>query len=302
MAKKTQVVMDEAVNQYVAASLSTSTRHAYENDLKHFINWGGTIPSTPEQVASYLAQHAKLAVTSLARRLTAIERAHSASGHLSPSKSAIVRATLQGIRRSVRHEVRQVAPLQKATLIKMLSSMDGLRGLRDAALLLVGFAGAFRRSELVSLQVEDVRFVPEGMLIRLSRSKTDQEGMGRVIAIPSVKGRNCPVQRLKSWLTASEITEGPIFRRIDRHECVHTKPLSGQSVALIIKSYVDRLGLDAAQFSGHSLRAGFVTNASQRGASSTSIRAQTGHKSDSMMQRYIRNAQLFTDNPVSKVW
>lgn len=198
--------------------------------------------------------------------------------------------------------MRQAVPLQKTQLLKMVRGLQGLRGLRDTALLLIGFASALRRSELVALDVEDIQFTKEGTIIRLRRGKTDQEGRGREIAIPHVSGKHCPSQSLQAWLAASEITTGAVFRRINRYDQLLPQRLMAQSVALIIKQRAENSGLDPARFSGHSLRAGFVTNAARRGASSANIRVQTGHKSDGMVQRYIRDSQLFTDNPNRKIW
>lgn len=294
---------DASVRKYLDAALADNTLRAYRADLKHFIAWGGAIPASPARVATYVAQHAtSLACSTLSRRLVAIARAHTAQGFPSPTNSALVRATLQGVRRSRGSEVRQVAPLQKAQVLQMVRGLQGLRGLRDTALLLVGFASALRRSELVSLNVEDIRFTGEGAVIRLRRSKTDQEGQGRDIAIPNVRGRTCPNRSLQAWLQASGITTGALFRRVNRYDQLLPQRLTAQSVALIVKQRAKHAGFDPKALSGHSLRAGFATNASNRGASASSIRGQTGHKTDAMLQRYIRNSQLFSDNPNLKIW
>ena len=294
---------DSSVRQYIDAALADNTLRAYRADLKHFIAWGGVIPATPEQVASYLAHHAtSLAYTTLSRRLIAIARAHIAQGLHSPTNSMIVRATLKGVRRSRCCAVRQVSPLQKSHVLQMVRGLQGLRGLRDTALLLIGFASAMRRSELVSLDVEDVQFSEQGAIIRLRRSKTDQEGQGRDIAIPRFRGRNCPIRNLLAWIEASGITSGALFRQVNRYDQLLPHRLMAQSVALIVKQRAAAAGFDPRLLSGHSLRAGFVTNAANGGATSASIRAQTGHKSDAMMQRYIRNSQLFSNNPNLKIW
>lgn len=294
---------DEQVFKYLNAALSENTVLAYRIDLNHFLAWGGTIPAEPERVANYIAHFAtRLAPSTLSRRLVAIGHAHADRGLPSPTDSALVRATLRGVRRTCSRPIRQVAPLQKADLQKLVRGLTGLHGVRDAALLLLGFAGAFRRSELVSLDVDDVAFSDAGMTIRIKRSKTDQEGQGRFIAIPRVRGRCCPTGKLEAWLTLSGITDGPIFRRINRYGQLHAARLSAQSVALIVKHRAEALGLDSAQLSGHSLRAGFATNAANKGATAASIRGQTGHQSDAMVQRYIRNSQLITDSPIHKIW
>lgn len=294
---------DAAVCSYLAAALADNTLRAYRCDLKHFIAWGGTIPASPECVATYVARHALLlSSATLSRRVVAIGRAHSAQGLPSPTTAELVRATLRGIRRKRGSAQRQVAPLQKADVVRLVSGLQGIRGARDKALLLIGFAGAFRRSELVSLDIEDVEFVAEGVVIRLRRSKTDQEGRGRIVAIPYVRGRHCPCRALQAWLQVSGIEIGPLFRGVSRHDRVLPDRLTAQSVALIIKQRAAAVGLDPRRYSGHSLRAGFATSAAQSGAASMSIRAQTGHQSDATLQRYIRNSQLFVDNPNRKVW
>lgn len=294
---------DASVRRYIDAALADNTLRAYRADLQHFFAWGGVIPATPEQIASYLAQHAtSLAYTTLSRRLIAIARAHIAQGLHTPTSSMIVRATLKGVRRSRCCTVRQVSPLQKSHVLKMVRGLTGLRGLRDAALLLIGFASAMRRSELVSLDVEDVQFSEQGAIIRLRRSKTDQEGQGRDVAIPRVAGRHCPIRNLLAWIDAAGISSGALFRQVNRYDQLLPHRLMAQSVALIVKQRAAAAGFDARLFSGHSLRTGFVTNAANGGATSASIRAQTGHKSDAMMQRYIRNSQLFSNNPNLKIW
>lgn len=294
---------DAMVRQYLGAALADNTLRAYRTDLKHFTAWGGGIPATPECVATYLAQHAKSnSCSTLSRRIIAIAWAHSDVGLVSPTHSALVRATMQGIRRSQGRAVRQVAPLQKVELLRMVNGLKGIRGLRDKAILLVGFASALRRSELVSLDLSDVAFSDEGMVIHLKRSKTDQVGQGRTIAIPNIKGRHSPVLALRAWIAAAELESGPLFRRISRADNVLPYRLTGQAVAILVKQYVEEIGLDSTCFAGHSLRAGFVTNAARRGASTTSIRRQTGHKSDGMLQRYIRESEVFSDNPNLKIW
>lgn len=292
------------IRSYLSAALSDNTLRAYKSDLKHFMEWGGQLPATPEQVATYLARHAEtLSATTLERRAVALTKAHETRGFPSPTRSALVKATLQGIRRRRGRPPRQAAPLLKTDLLRAVRGLHGLRGLRDKALLLLGFAAALRRSELVSLDVSDLEFCAEGVLVSLRRSKTDQEGKGRTIAIPYVRGRGvCPCKALRKWLTAAEITQGPVFRAVDRNGQVRNSQLTGQSVSLIVKERIEHLGLDPARYSGHSLRAGFVTSAAKSGAASTSIRAQTGHQSDAMLQRYIRRGLLFEDNALQHIW
>ena len=172
---------------------------------------------------------------------------------------------------------------------------DGLKGLRDQALLLLGFAGAFRRSELVALDVADLEETEEGMRVAIRRSKTDQEGKGEIIAI--VRGSvNCPVKAVKNWLQATSITEGSLFRSVTKGGRVGNSRLTDKSVAGIIKTYARRLGLNEADFSGHSLRSGFLTSAARRGASVFKMRDVSRHKSMDVLQSYIRDAELFRDH------
>ena len=190
----------------------------------------------------------------------------------------------------------------KSDIEHILYHATGVQGVRDKALLLIGFAGAFRRSELVSLKVDHLKFVEEGVIIHLQQSKTDQEKTGQDIAIPKMDSQSCPVRALQEWLTYADITKGSIFRRMGRYGQIYQDGLSAQSVAIIIKRYVSAAGLNAAQFSGHSLRAGLVTSAFKAGASSWKIRQQTRHQSDAMLQTYMRDSQLFIDHPIEKIW
>jgi integrase len=189
----------------------------------------------------------------------------------------------------------------KEDVLAMVAGINGTKGIRDRALLLIGFAGAFRRSELVSLTMADIEFVKQGVTLRLQFSKTDQEGQGRRIAIPHARGAVCPVLALQQWLEVSGINDGPVFRSVTRHGVISDTPLTPQSVALVVKERAFAVGLDPANYAGHSLRAGLVTSAAQLGVSSWKIRAQTGHKSDAMLSRYIRDANIFVDNAAGAV-
>lgn len=296
------IAQSQQVAQFVHASISDNTRKSYQSDLNHFLQFGGEIPCTPEFVAQYLANNAEtLSAYTLARRLVAISRAHTSQGLPSPASADIVKATLRGIRRTYGAKQRQVEPLVKNLLQDMMKDLDGVKGTRDRALLLIGFAGALRRSELVGLQVSDIEFVEQGLLINLSRSKTDQEAEGRKIGIPFARGNVCAVHALKNWLEVAAIDSGAIFRGVNRHGFISEKQLSTEAVALIIKAHAERIGLDPAKFSGHSLRAGLVTSAAQAGVSNWKIKAQTGHKSDAMLNRYVRDARIFIDNAVGEI-
>lgn len=247
------------VRLYLDAALSDNTHRSYNSDLKQFAAWGGVIPASAESVAAYIAHHAlTLSCATLSRRVVAIGRAHTAQGIPSPTHSLLVKATLQGVRRKRGCTPRQVTALQKNDVVRLVNGLQGIRGLRDKALLLIGFAAAFRRSELVSLDVEDIEFADEGVVIQLRRSKTDQNGRGRVIAIPYVRGRHCPCRALKTWLDAACIETGALFRRINRYDQLLPDRLTAQAVALIIKSRVAAVGLNPDLYSGHSLRAGFA--------------------------------------------
>lgn len=291
-------VLPAEVWDYVHASLAENTRRAYASDLAHFGAWGGRIPASDAMVASYLAAHADhLSVSTLSRRLAAIAKAHG-GGPSSPVRSPLVKATMRGIMRRHRRPPRQVKPLLRDDLFAVLAAMgDDLRDIRDRALLLIGFAGGFRRSELVGLDREDVEVVAEGLVINLRRSKTDQCGEGRQVAIPLGSSIWCPVVGLHDWLRRSGISSGALFRRIDRHGHLLER-LSGEVVSLVIKTHAAAAGFSADGYSGHSLRAGFATSAAQAGLNSWDIRRQTGHASNSTLAGYVRQRRLFADHPV----
>jgi integrase len=282
----------------VQAGIAPATRRAYRADIDHFRAWGGDIPSTDAELATYLAEHATtLKVATLVRRMAAISVAHEAQGLPNPVRSPLVRATLRGVRREHGATQRQAKPLLRDDLFAVLAATgDGLKDIRDRALLLIGFAGGFRRSELAAITCEDVERVRQGLVITLRRSKTDQDGIGRKIGIPYGRSRWCPVAALERWLAAAGIEHRPLFRRVDRHGRVSAERLSAEAVCLIVRERVAAAGYDPTGYSGHSLRAGFATSAAQAGASSWRIRQQTGHASDAMLGRYIRDGELFIDN------
>jgi integrase len=290
--------LPETVASYVRASLADNTRRAYQSDLQHFEAWGGLLPASPETVAAYLAAHGEgLSVATLIRRLSSLSKAHQALGLSNPIRSELVRATLRGIKRKRRRTQLQAKPLLRDDLLLVLNAMGtGLRDIRDRALLLIGFAAALRRSELVALDVADVERVQHGVVLHLKRSKTDQDGQGHNIAIPYGRGRWCPIACLDGWLSASGITEGAIFRPVDRHACVHDTRLSGEAVSILVRERIAAAGLDPARYSGHSLRAGLATSAAQAGVPAWRIKSQTRHASEVMLARYIRQAELFVDN------
>ena len=294
--------MSAEVSGYLMASYAPNTREAYEYDLKHFLEWGGRIPAKARMVAEYLAAFAgRLANSTLSRRLAAIKLAHEAKGVASPTSDQLVRATLRGIVRKHRRVQRRVAPLLRQHVVRMVKRARGVIGARDSALLLVGFAGAFRRSELVDIEVADLEFVRRGVVVTLRHSKTDQEGVGRRVAIPYAKGGVCAVRALKRWLEAGGIREGKVFRAVNRHGTVSRRGLDGHAVGDIIKKRAAEIGLDPKQYAGHSLRAGLVTSAARAGVMAWKIRQQTGHRSDAMLNRYIRDDEMFDGNAAGSV-
>ena len=286
------------VESYVEAGIAPATRRAYRADLNHFRAWGGSVPATDAQVAAYIAAHATtLKAATLTRRLAAISVAHDAQGLPNPVRSPLIRATLRGIRREHGSAQRQAQPLLREDLFAVLAAMgNGMKDARDRALLLLGFAGGFRRSELVALDCADIEHVRQGIVVILCRSKTDQTGEGRKIGIPFGRTKWCAVAALDQWLDAAGNEDGAIFRRVDRHARVLPERLSPEAVNLIVRERVAAAGYDPANFTGHSLRAGLATSAAQAGVSSFKIRQQTGHASDAMLARYVRDGELFVGN------
>ncbi len=297
------------VQDFIRASKAANTLRGYQSDWRDFCGWCESrdvqpLPSTPEIVASYIAEcTTHLKAGSIQRRLNAIAEAHKATGHESPTHDALVRNTMKGIRRTL-----GVAPVQKAPALTedvraMVGAADaGLIGVRDRAMLLLGFAGAFRRSELVGLDLEDCGFGKDGLTINLRRSKVDQEGVGRKVGIPYGSNPDtCPVRNLHAWIEAAAITSGPLFRSINRHGQVQAGRLTPCDVARVVKKLAERAGLDPSRYAGHSLRAGHATSAAIAGASERSIMNQTGHRSVQMVRRYIRDGSLFRENSGGKL-
>ena len=299
----------EQVREYILASKVENTLRGYQSDWRHFCAWCdshsiGPLPATSECVAAYIAECAgHLKPGSIQRRLNAIAEAHKAAGLESPTHAAIVRNTLKGIRRTL-----GTAPEQKATALTddiraMVDATDaGIIGARDRALILLGFEGAFRRSELVGLDFEDCAFGKDGLTITLRRSKVDQEAAGSKIGVLyGSSPETCPVRNVQAWLEAASITAGPLYRSINRHGQLQPGRLSGIDVARVVKKLVTRAGLDPAKYAGHSLRAGHATAAAIAGASERSIMKQTGHRSVQMVRRYIRDGSLFRENSAGKL-
>ena len=306
---RTIVPLPEQVREYIRASKAESTLRGYQSDWRAFCAWCEghglcPLPASPETVAAYIAECAgRLKVGSIQRRVNAIAEAHKAVGLESPTSTGIVRNTLKGIKRTLGTAAVQKAPAVTEDIRAMLESVDtGMIGLRDRALILLGFAGAFRRSELVSLDLPDLVFSRDGLTVTLRRSKTDQEGVGRKIGVPyGSNPETCPVRTLQAWLEETGVTSGSVFRALNRHGQIQPGRLSPIDVARIVKKLADRAGLDAAKYAGHSLRAGHATAAARSGASERSIMNQTGHRSVQMVRRYIRAGSLFRENSAAKL-
>lgn len=293
----------EAARDYAYASKAENTKRAYKSDWMDFSAWcqahaRAHLPADPTTVALYISALAEVAkVSTINRRLAAISVAHQGAGYESPTRHIHVRTVLAGIRRTLGVKQDRKAPATAEELKAMIGTLDDtLAGRRDRALLLVGFSGAFRRSELVALDVADCTFVREGVILTLHQSKTNQEGDEERKALPKQAGKLCPVAALRAWLDAAAITTGPVFRSVNRGGKVSDRRLSDKAVALVVKRCAEEAGLDSARFAGHSLRAGFVTSASRKGVPDRKIMRQTGHKSVDMLNRYDREEDLFRGN------
>jgi site-specific recombinase XerD len=305
------VSLGQQAREYAAAAKASNTVRAYQADWRDFCAWCeahrcASLPALPQAVALYLTDRAAtLKTSSLARRLTTINRAHQAAGLPSPAtmQNAMVSEVWKGIKRKKGIAQHGKKPFLTPDLRRMTAELpEDLRGLRDRALLLAGFAGGFRRSELAALRVEDLETTPDGLIVRLGRSKTDQEGQGRPVALPYGSGpRTCPVRALRAWLDQSDITAGPVFRAIDRQGLVSEKALHADSIGYLVKRAAGRAGLATAEYAGHSLRAGLATQAAMNGASELAIMKQTGHRSLATVRKYIREGSLFRDNAATKL-
>jgi len=304
-------VAKEQARDYAREAKAANTRRAYRADWADFTTWCiahalTALPASPETVALYLAARAAdRKPSTLARRLTSIAQAHTTAGHESPTAHPSVRQVVAGIRRAkgTAQEGKAAAVTREVrAMCEALPPAPVLRRRRDAALLLVGFAGAFRRSELVALDVADVTWKMEGLEVIIRRGKTDQEGHGRKIGLPyGSTPTSCPVRALRAWLDAAGIADGPIFRGITRHGQLLPGRLSDKGVARVVKRAAAAAGFDPTIYSGHSLRAGLATAAAQAGMSERSIMAQTGHKSIPMVRKYIRDGSLWRENAAAGV-
>jgi len=293
----------ESARGYVEASRSSATRKAYAADWQVFCGWCqdqglAPLPATPATVALFLAAEASRGrkPATVTRRCAAIRFAHKLQGFSTPTGEAAVTEVLAGIRRVHGAAPRRVAPATAERLVSMLAACGSdLRGLRDRALLIVGFGGALRRSELVAIRVEDVEVTADGIKVTLPRSKTDQEGAGQVVAI--LDGPRLRVKAsIAAWKAAAGIEAGPLFRSIMKNESVQDRAITDRTVADIVKARAKAAGLDPAMFSGHSLRAGFLTSAASSGAGLFKMMEVSRHRSVETVRHYVRRAELFKDH------
>jgi integrase len=297
--------------EYAAGADALNTRRAYRADWKHFASWCrnrncAPLPIVPDELAHYLrfcAQKLQLKISTVSRRVAAISEAHQRNGYPSPTREWVVRNTMRRLRRELGSPARGKNPILEGDLRKMLLHCEPtLAGLRDKAILLIGFSGAFRRSDLVNLDVADVAKADEGLVLMVRKGKTDQKRGGRKVGIPFGKDpRTCPVHALCKWMVAAQISEGPLFRAVTKYDLPRSTRMCDRIVAEIVKKYCAMVGKRVPLFSGHSLRAGFATSAALAGASERSIQKQTGHASLSVLRRYIREAEIFRDNAFSKL-
>lgn len=300
--------LEQAAREYADRAKAENTKRAYRAAWADFTAWCdsqslASLPAEPRTVGLYLTHRAEsLKTSTLQLRLSAISQAHRLAGHTLNTRHPYIKEVWAGIRREKGTAKQGKAPIMIQDLRAMLAGLpDNLLGLRDRALLLVGFAGAFRRSELVALNLEDLEWTAEGLVIHLRRSKTDQEGQGSIKGIPfGFRPETCPVRALDAWLEAAAIEEGPIFRSMTRHGEIKGR-LSGRGLAKMIKRSAEGAGLDPGRFSGHSLRAGFATQAAANGAQEWAIMHQTGHKRRDTLDRYIRQGNLFRQNAAAQV-
>jgi integrase len=292
---------------FVVSAKAPSTLRAYRSDWRDFENWCRTrqlpaLPASPQTVALYITDRASsLASGTITRRLTSITKAHQSSGFTdSPAstRNFILGETLKGIRRTIGTAQKGKDPLLADDIRGIIAaSAKGLKGARDRALVLVGFAGAFRRSELARMEVRDLEFTADGTVIDLPISKTDQEAAGRKVGLPF--GENpatCPVLALRRFLAEAQISEGPVFRKIGRYGHVSKRGLNSNSIGAILKRAAARAGMRVEPLGGHSLRAGHVTQAAMNGVMERVIMRQTGHRSTKTLRRYIRIGEMFREN------
>lgn len=278
------------VDFYLTKSQARNTRQAYRSDLEQFAAWGGSIPAFPKQVASYLAENAEaLAVSTLKRRMAAIAWVHKDQGQVDPTKSVLVKQVFKGIERHHGVRQKQATPLLLDTLEQIVSKMDGnAKDVRDQALLLVGFYGAFRGAELLGLRIQDCIFDKGGVCLHLAKSKTDQKANGRWVPLPRFRNLACPTRALENWIDVCGYDTDFLFRSMSVASGARSTALTVRSLSRLIQSRVKRIGIDPEGYSSHSLRAGFVTSQIEMGVDVGQIAHQTGHRSLEVLKRYDR--------------
>jgi len=308
-----KALQEETLNN-LKSSKSLNTIRAYKSDFKDFGAFCAkhnfkTLPTDPKIVSLYLTylsgRDAKM--STLRRRLVSISMIHKLKGHYLDTKHPVIIENLMGIKRTKGSFQRGKKPLlinQLKAIINVINKekIDEIKKIRDKTIILVGFGGGFRRTELISIDHEDLEFVPEGVKITIKRSKTDQFGEGMIKGLPYFSNREyCPVAHLKKWLEISKIKNGSIFRRFTKGCSLSKNRLTDQSVVLLIKDYLNLAGIENKNYSGHSLRSGFATVSAESGADERSIMAMTGHKTTQMVRRYIKEANLFKNNALNKI-
>ena len=296
------------------SSKADNTLRAYKSDFNDFSlfclqNGFKSLPSDPKVVSLYIThlstKDAKM--STLKRRLVSIGVLHKLKGHYLDTKHPVIIENIMGIKRRKGSIQKAKKPLLINSLKRLINVIDEqkkevIQKLRDRSIILIGFSGGFRRNEIVSLDFDDLEFVTEGLKINLKKSKTDQFGKGFLKGLPYFdNSQYCPVVSLQKWIEESNITGGPLFRRFTKGTNLTEKRLTDQTVALLIKKYLNLAGIDSKNYSGHSLRSGFATSAAESGAEERSIMAMTGHKSTEMVRRYIKEANLFKNNALNKI-
>ena len=305
--------LHEATLNNLRSSKANNTLRAYKSDFKDFGIFCAkhgfkSLPSEPKIVSLYITHLSKRSkISTLRRRLVSISMVHKLKGYYLDTKHPIIVENLMGIRRvkgSIQKGKKPILINHLKLIIDVINNQktDVIKKLRDKSIILIGFGGGFRRSELISVDYEDLEFVQEGVKINIRKSKTDQFGEGMIKGLPYFNNEiYCPVTNLKKWLEISKINSGPIFRRFSKGLSLVNKRLTDQSVVLLIKEYLNLAGIDNKNFSGHSLRSGFATVAAESGADERSIMAMTGHKTTEMVRRYIKEANLFKNNALNKI-
>ena len=307
-----KALYEETLNN-LKSSKANNTLRAYKSDIKDFGAFCAkhgfdSLPTEPKIVSLYLTHLSKNSkISTLRRRLVSISMVHKLKGHYLDTKHPIIIENLMGIKRvkgSIQEGKKPILINHLKSIINIIDQQEiqEIKKARDKSLILVGFGGGFRRTELISIDHEDLEFVPEGVKITIKRSKTDQFGEGMVKGLPYFPNENyCPVINLKKWLELSNIKTGPIFRRFAKGSTLTDYRLTDQSVVLIIKDYLNLAGIENKNYSGHSLRSGFATVSAESGADERSIMAMTGHKTTQMVRRYIQEANLFKNNALNKI-